>query len=181
MKWIVPAIAALWHTLASADVYRWTDASGQVHFGDQAPQQEGELVLQEPPRIDAGANFDAKPVEGPLLSRVKGAWAGQRHGLSTSLVLEPGGVFVEAAMIQPKGYTPFFTRAYAGRWTLERNLLVFKVTFEDKAARRLPPPESAIVANAGNGRLELIWDRRQDPHVYTRTYGARPSAPEPLR
>ena len=28
-------------TLVQAEVYRWTDAEGRVHFGDRAPQQHG--------------------------------------------------------------------------------------------------------------------------------------------
>lgn len=35
--------ALLWlPALASADVYRWTDSEGKIHYGDKAPQSRGE-------------------------------------------------------------------------------------------------------------------------------------------
>lgn len=47
---------ALFALTAHAELYRWTDESGQVHFGDQPPADHGAQALEEkaPPRIGQG-------------------------------------------------------------------------------------------------------------------------------
>lgn len=41
--------------LASAEVYRWQDADGNWHFGDQPPQEQHEkLDIKAPPKIGQG-------------------------------------------------------------------------------------------------------------------------------
>lgn len=39
MRWIL--LAALWAASASAQVYRWTDDNGKVHYGDAPPTLNG--------------------------------------------------------------------------------------------------------------------------------------------
>lgn len=54
MKGIITLLALL-PLLASAEVYRWQDADGNWHFGDQPPQVQHETMdLKAPPKIGQG-------------------------------------------------------------------------------------------------------------------------------
>lgn len=44
MKLIYIAIVAILANLAQAEVYRWTDADGKVHFSDKKPQTNAEDI-----------------------------------------------------------------------------------------------------------------------------------------
>ncbi|KGD62207.1 hypothetical protein T9A_00498 [Alcanivorax jadensis T9] len=54
MKGLITLLALL-PLLASAEVYRWQDADGNWHFGDQPPQEQHEtLDIKAPPKIGQG-------------------------------------------------------------------------------------------------------------------------------
>lgn len=54
MKGIITLLALL-PLLASAEVYRWQDAEGNWHFGDQPPQEQHEKMdIKAPPKIGQG-------------------------------------------------------------------------------------------------------------------------------
>jgi Domain of unknown function (DUF4124) len=54
MKGII-TLLALMPLLASAEVYRWQDAEGNWHFGDQQPQEQHEKMdIKAPPKIGQG-------------------------------------------------------------------------------------------------------------------------------
>lgn len=54
MKGII-ALLALLPLLASAEVYRWQDAEGNWHFGDQPPQvQHEKMDIKAPPKLGQG-------------------------------------------------------------------------------------------------------------------------------
>jgi hypothetical protein len=39
-------------TAQAADIYRWTDAQGRTHYGDQPPASGGEKITEPPPPSD---------------------------------------------------------------------------------------------------------------------------------
>ncbi|HEY9199684.1 MAG TPA: DUF4124 domain-containing protein [Gammaproteobacteria bacterium] len=47
--------ACLLGAVASAEVYKWTDAEGRVHFGDRPPQGQSETVQMPGPSADSPA------------------------------------------------------------------------------------------------------------------------------
>ena len=54
MKELITLLALL-PLLANAEVYRWQDADGNWHFGDQPPQEQHETVdIKAPPKIGQG-------------------------------------------------------------------------------------------------------------------------------
>ncbi|MBD3645601.1 MAG: DUF4124 domain-containing protein [Alcanivorax sp.] len=54
MKGLI-ALLALLPLLASAEVYRWQDAEGNWHFGDQPPQEQHEKIdIKAPPKLGQG-------------------------------------------------------------------------------------------------------------------------------
>lgn len=54
MKGLI-TLLALMPLLASAEVYRWQDAEGNWHFGDQPPQEQHEKMdIKAPPKIGQG-------------------------------------------------------------------------------------------------------------------------------
>lgn len=56
MRWSVPVLVLCLVFPAAADVYRWTDADGRVHYGERPPSQGAE-------KMDLP---DAAPAAGPL-------------------------------------------------------------------------------------------------------------------
>lgn len=54
MKGIITLLALL-PLLAGAEVYRWQDAEGNWHFGDQPPQEQHEKMdIKAPPKLGQG-------------------------------------------------------------------------------------------------------------------------------
>lgn len=56
MRAVILLVAGLVMMNAHAELYRWTDESGQVHFGDQPPADQAAQAMEEkaPPRIGQG-------------------------------------------------------------------------------------------------------------------------------
>ncbi|WP_019625204.1 DUF4124 domain-containing protein [Thioalkalivibrio sp. ALJT] len=71
MTWLVwPLAALLVPVLASADVYRWTDDQGNIHFGDRPPEGSASepVEVREPMRAVPLEGAD-EILERPLRSR----------------------------------------------------------------------------------------------------------------
>lgn len=48
MKWLLPFALACLALPASAQIYKWTDAQGRVHFSNQAPPQGVKAIVVDP-------------------------------------------------------------------------------------------------------------------------------------
>ncbi len=52
LRWLLPLLVPLVLTGAAAqagDIYRWTDAQGRVHYGDQPPPGDAQKITEPPP------------------------------------------------------------------------------------------------------------------------------------
>lgn len=52
LRWLLPLLVPLVLTSAAAqagDIYRWTDAQGRVHYGDQPPPGDAQKITEPPP------------------------------------------------------------------------------------------------------------------------------------
>jgi len=69
------ALAALG---ANAQVYKWTDEKGQVHYGEQPPPEAKTTTINVPPPASPGA-----PPAAPAADKPKAAEPGDRVGYNT--------------------------------------------------------------------------------------------------
>lgn len=46
---LLPLVLLLLAGVARADIYRWTDAEGRVHYGDRPPASGAEKIVEPPP------------------------------------------------------------------------------------------------------------------------------------
>ncbi|GGY43442.1 hypothetical protein GCM10011297_15310 [Bacterioplanes sanyensis] len=64
--------------VAAADVYRWTDEEGRVHFGDQPPratQQAEKVNIQVPQSTGNGVSFERRQRQQEMLQ----SWQQERN------------------------------------------------------------------------------------------------------
>ena len=61
-KWLCFLLVIVWSSAASAEVYKWVDENGKVHFGDRAPEKKSaeEISAQlEKTNVDHGFKEEA--------------------------------------------------------------------------------------------------------------------------
>lgn len=78
MRQTIPLLllAVLWPLPALAEVYRWVDEDGRVHFTDRPPAGEGETVDIAPPPSEAAP---ARPASAPDRDRLLRMYERQRQ------------------------------------------------------------------------------------------------------
>ena len=64
-KWLAFIILGL-SSFSQAEVYRWTDASGKVHYGDKKPAEQSENITDQVKQI----NVDTSGTEHKKLERI---------------------------------------------------------------------------------------------------------------
>jgi hypothetical protein len=66
MKKVVVLAMVLLPALASAELYKWTDAQGRVHFTDKKPEAAVKVEALQTPRAQGpgGAGSEATPAQG---------------------------------------------------------------------------------------------------------------------
>ena len=61
---LIPVLA-LFAVPALAEMYKWTDANGQVHFGDKPPAGSRNAVNLSPPPVNIDSSRPAEPKAAP--------------------------------------------------------------------------------------------------------------------
>ncbi|RZU47659.1 glutaredoxin [Fluviicoccus keumensis] len=65
LRGLTGLVMAVWTFPAAADIHKWVDAQGQVHFGDQAPRNARSQVITVTPNVYASPDIDRNP---PVIS-----------------------------------------------------------------------------------------------------------------
>ena len=64
---------------AGAEIYRWTDAQGRVHYGDRAPEDAGRLERIDAPRRQTGQADPELEQHRERSRRLLEVWDGERR------------------------------------------------------------------------------------------------------
>ena len=144
------ALLLLCAPLCYAEVYKWVDENGEVHYSNKPPPEIEAETVKVP------TETDDKPLKAPPYLR--GYWEAKHDGKSIVLMIDDKGWFLlEKVRGQPGEGDMHMEHAFAGSWRRREKRLTFRPTYRGIAANDVLPPDSAIFITADWKSLSLDW------------------------
>lgn len=96
MKRIIYALIFLMPlTAAAAEVYKWTDAQGRVHYGDRPRQEDAKKVAVNPGSGDGGAGAQKEATAHEQLKMADKTYAGCKEKKEKLVTWKAAGKIIE--------------------------------------------------------------------------------------